>query len=331
MANRQAEASDSTRLMVQIATWFYLDGWSQVRIARRLGLDPSTVSRYLRRAREAGYVQVAIREPALESVEISRAIADKFGISRAVVAFGGEDPLRSAGRAAAQYLDQLLRTGLRLGVSWGQTIHSVVSQLTPRTVSGLTLAQLSGGLSAESFGIQGHDLVRMLATLYPDSAARYLHAPAIVDTAEARDVLVSQKTIRLGLEAAAASDVALVGIGSVGIESTLARGGHVEEEDRLELVRAGAVGSVNSRFFNDLGGPVPTLEDRTIAITWDELRSIQTVMAVAVGRSKIRAIAAALRTQRIDILITDDHTASGLLELGSASRTRRAGGRRDHR
>ena len=56
-------------LLVEIATWFYLHDWSQIQIARALELDPSTVSRYLKRAREES---LTAAEPLLEAYGIPR-------------------------------------------------------------------------------------------------------------------------------------------------------------------------------------------------------------------------------------------------------------------
>ena len=53
--------ADQIDVIIEIATWFYLHDWSQIQIARALGLDPSTVSRYLKRAREESIVRVEIR------------------------------------------------------------------------------------------------------------------------------------------------------------------------------------------------------------------------------------------------------------------------------
>ena len=49
--------ADQVDVVIEIATWFYLHDWSQIQIARALGLDPSTVSRHLKRAREEAIVR----------------------------------------------------------------------------------------------------------------------------------------------------------------------------------------------------------------------------------------------------------------------------------
>jgi DNA-binding transcriptional regulator LsrR (DeoR family) len=179
----------------------------------------------------------------------------------------------------------------------------------------MTIAQLAGGLDESSPGIQGHDLVRALGGAFPGSRTRYLHAPAIVDGIEIAEALLRDTSIASALADAAASDVALVGIGSMDEYATLVHGGHVSEDDRQTLLAMGAVGNMNTRFFDGDGRPVGGIDQRTIAVSWSELRAIPTVVAVAAGEHKVGAIRGAALTGCIDVLVTDERVARMLLEL----------------
>lgn len=301
-------------VIIEVATWFYVHGWSQVRIARALDLDPSTVSRYLKRARDESIVRVDIRRPADAALDLSRELADRIGVPRAIVVRTGG--LEAVASAAAEHVDGLLVSGTGIGISWGKTLTAVVRHLRPGSVSRLTISQLAGGLDDSTPGIQGHELVRSLGVLFPGSRQRYLLAPAIVDSPQTRDAIVRERSVAAALSAAASSSIALVGIGDMGDESTLASGGHVGPADLAHLRSAGAVGNMNTRFFNAEGRSVGDLDARTIAVTWEELRTIPTVIAVATGRTKATAIAGASRVGCIDVLVTDEDAARELLETG---------------
>jgi len=302
-------------LLIDVATQFYLHGRSQVQIARDLGLDPSTVSRYLKRAREEGIVHVEIRPPRRHHLELGRAITDRFGISRAVVVPCEKEDTESLASVAAEHVGSLLRNGMRVGVSWGRTVCSVVRHMQPGLVSRLIISQIAGGLDESYPGIQGHELARHLAELYPDSRVQYLHAPMIVDSLEIRNALLSDRSIRASLAEAARSELAIVGVGTLDAEATVVRG-QLRPEDRERLLAAGAVGSLNTRFFDPEGRPAGDLDDRTIAISWEDLRAIPLVVAVAAGAVKAAAITGALRTGVVDVLVTDEATASLLLGRG---------------
>ena len=300
--------------IVSIASQFYLQNRTQQEIARSMGIDPSTVSRYLKRAREEGIVRISVRPPELEESSLGVALAERYGLARAIVVPSEAGSLEPVASRAADHVASLLRSGMRLGVSWGQTLSALVQRLPPGVVSDLEIAQLAGGVSSTTPGEQGAELVRRMAELYPASRVHYLHAPAIVDSSEIQRAIVRDRSVRLGLAAAARSELAIVGVGTLSGDATLVRGGHLTAEDRMLLLEHGAVGNVNTRFFDEAGRPVTDLDDRTVAIGWDELRAIPTVVAVACGPAKSRAILGALRTGCIDVLVTDTSTARLLLE-----------------
>lgn len=300
--------------LIEVARRFYLGGETQVEIARDLGLDPSTVSRYLKRARDEGVVRVEIRPPRRRDVDLGRRLADAFHLSRAIVG-PTEDgpPLPALASVSAEYVGTLLRTGMRVGLGWGASLSATVDYLEPGAVSDLLISQLAGGLSSPVPGIQGHELARQLAELYPGSRVQYLHAPSIVDSRVIHDALLSDSSVQAALEMAASSELALVGIGEMGPNATLLQASQITREDVEKLAAAGVVGSMNGRFFCADGRPGGHLDDRTIAIEWDQLRAIPSVVGVAAGRHKVKAIVGALRTGCVDVLCTDERTAEALL------------------
>jgi DNA-binding transcriptional regulator LsrR (DeoR family) len=57
-----------------------------------------------------------------------------------------------------------------------------------------------------------------------------------------------------------------------------------------------------------------TLDERILGITTEQLHKAPRVVAVAGGPDKVDAIRAALRSDIVDVLITDQETAEELLE-----------------
>jgi DNA-binding transcriptional regulator LsrR (DeoR family) len=195
-----AAGGRATDLLVEVARRFYLIGETQVEIARDLGLDPSTVSRYLKRARDEGVVRVEIRPPMRRNVDLGRQLADGFGLSRVIVAAADEEgEMSRLASVAADYVGTVLRTGMRIGLGWGTTLSATVGCMEPGAVSDLVITQLAGGLSDPVPGIQGHELARHLASLYPGSLVHYLHAPSIVDSPAIRDAMLSDSSVQAAL------------------------------------------------------------------------------------------------------------------------------------
>ncbi|HKJ30280.1 MAG TPA: sugar-binding domain-containing protein, partial [Balneolales bacterium] len=91
----------------------------------------------------------------------------------------------------------------------------------------------------------------------------------------------------------------------------------LSKEMQNEIKESGAVGDIALRFFDKNGDSVHTsLDDHLIGITLEELKKVKHVVGIAGGEKKLTAIRGALKGGLIDVLITDQVTASKLLEAG---------------
>ena len=311
----KASAGPTTDQLVDIATRFYVTGQSQIDIARSIGLDASTVSRYLKRARDEGIVRVEIQRPRALHGDLGLELAQDFQLKRAVVVAGEPGPgaIQAVAWAAADYVNSQLLNGMRLGLSWGRMLSAAIHLLPPGTVSDLDVSLLHGGVGSAGAGIQGVELARHVASLHPRSRVHYLHAPVLVDSPDIKEAMMRAGSIRAALESAASSELAIVGIGTLDETAPLIRFGHISRHDRERLIAAGAVGDMCTRFFTPDGEPVHVLDDRLIAIEWDELKRIPLVVAMAAGVDKRDAILGALRSGCINVLVTDELTARAVL------------------
>lgn len=315
-AARKVTSGPTADVLVDLATRFYVAGESQVQISRALGLDASTVSRYLKRARDEGIVHVEIQRPRSLHGDLALELAEAFHLRKAVVVGGGpgQASLDAVARAAADYVNSRLLNGMKLGLSWGRMLSAAIHKLPMGTASDLVISMLHGGVGRGGSGIQGHELARHLGALHPHSRVQYLHAPVLVDSPDIKEAMLRDRSIRAALESAVASEVGLVGIGTLDDSAPLIRDHHISPPDRQRLLAEGAVGDVCTRFFNQDGEPVHVLDDRLIAIEWEQLQAIPMVIAMAAGLEKRAAVSSALRSGCIDVLITDESTARAVLK-----------------
>jgi deoxyribonucleoside regulator len=305
--------------LVDLATRFYIYGQTQARIARDLGVDPATVSRHLKKARDEGIVRIEIRRPRRLHVDLGRELAERFGLKRAVVVASADGGSSAVPLAAADYVSSILTNGVHLGLSFGRMLSAMVPSLPAGTVANLDISMLLGGFGRAMPGIQGHELARSIASLYPNSHIHYLQAPLLVDSPEIRAAMLKDGSIQAALRAAAASELALVGIGNLRDDAPLVRYGHLSSRDRERLLQAGAVGDVCARYFNIRGEPITVLDDRLIAIEREELRRIPTIVGIAAGPEKYAAILGALRSRYVTVLVTDETTAREVMKLEAAT------------
>jgi DNA-binding transcriptional regulator LsrR (DeoR family) len=144
--------------------------------------------------------------------------------------------------------------------------------------------------------------------------AYVIQAPVIVKNRLIKDTLLGESKIREALDRAKRSDGVILGIGAVDKGGGLWRAGFLDQRDEVRLKKAGAVGAMGGRFYNVYGETCfNDLDDRIIGLTLDELRKIKHKIGIASGSEKIDAILGALRGKLLDMFITDEKTAEGLL------------------
>src|SRR4051812_22837849 len=108
---------------------YFLDSRSQDDIARVLGTSRSNVSRLLSSARATGIVEIRIQDERGRDGDLEQALAERFGLAHVrVAAFRPHQDARvDAGRLAAEWLDDTLRDGQVLALSWGRSLQAGVS------------------------------------------------------------------------------------------------------------------------------------------------------------------------------------------------------------
>ncbi|UYG17777.1 MarR family transcriptional regulator [Brachybacterium huguangmaarense] len=313
-------AARDTATVVQAARLYYDEGLSQSEVARELGLSRSNVSRILTRARERGIVEITIHDPDAPPVRdpaLETAIEVAFSVSCAVVvAAGRASGLDAAARAAAALVHDRAPAVRSIGVSWGQTVQRTVAQLEPQRLRPAPrVLPLVGGLSMLDQTESGDSVQRLLAARL-GARPEPLFAPALVESAAASATLQREPSIARVLAAAAGVELALVGIGSMGLHSSphLLEGmGLTEAESDRVRAQEGA-GDVCGRFVDAHGAPLgPPTSERVIAVTLEQLARIPEVVGVAAGAEKAPGVRGVLRTGVLDTVVLDAALARAVL------------------
>jgi DNA-binding transcriptional regulator LsrR (DeoR family) len=306
-------------LLAKAARLYFVEDRSQDDVATVLGTTRSNVSRMLKQARELGIVEIRIVDPAGRDQELELALRARFGLLDARVLETGPDAdvLAGVGRLAVRWLDETLRDGQVVALSWGHSLEAMVRAVDGLSRRDVEVVQLVGGLSSLASAATGQELVRELSERM-GARHRYLHAPALFGSAEALTLMRRERTIAGALDAAKSADLAVVGIGTPGIGSSkaLLDALGLSPAQRAEFDASGAVGDVCGRFYDLSGREVSSVvADRVLAVTLDDLRAIPVVAGVAAGAEKALGILGALHGRIIDVLICDQAAARSILTL----------------
>jgi len=304
-------------LLSKVSTLYYLRDQTQQEIAERLRLSRPAVSRLLRDAQNQGIVQITISPPRGLLIELESRLEERYGLEvvRVVAMEAGTSAdlvRRQIGAAAAAYLARTVHQGDTIGLAWGTTLSAMVQAMAPMPTEGVHVVQTLGGIGPPAAEAYAAQLVRRLAQLL-GAAPVLFPVPGVVATAEVRDVLVNDPHVQAALRYFDRLDTVYVGIGSIATNPVLNDGHSLPEGTHAALVAAGAVGDIALRFFDAKGAPVrSSLDERILGITAEQLHKAPRVVAVAGGPDKADAIHAALKSEIVDVLITDQQTAEEL-------------------
>jgi len=307
-------------LLAQVATMYYEQELTQHAIAAKLGLSRVKIYRLLKQARVEQVVQIIINWPTQRDAELEKRLQQAFGLKEALVLKtspqNGMSTLQRLGQLSARYLERTLTDGSTMAVCLGRTSYETIHAISPSFQAEVRVAQAVGSMPFAMQELDSATLARELAHNLGGEVF-YLNSPLMGDTVEAGHVIRNQRDVKHTLDVAKSADVALTGIGNLDPTiSGFSLAGFINADDLAALVVAGAVGDMAGQIYTLDGTLYPCeYNQRVIGITLEELKQIPTVMAVAMGQKKARAILGGLRTGAINVLCTDDQAANEVLKL----------------
>jgi len=305
------------RILVKVAQMYYDEGATQSEIAEKIGISRSLVSKVLTKAREEGIVEIIIHDDQIHQFRnLERKIERLYNLREVVCieSVGRESSKKQLGEATSEYLQRVIKDGQIIGMSSGTTLYEVAKAMNSvQAFPSATVVPLVGGMGNERVDIHSNSIVSKVGSAL-QSKYEFLHVPVMVDTKEAKEVLIRQPSIRCTLNLAEQSNIAVVGIGGRPEDSTMVKSYMGSDHQQITNDHE-IVGDICYNFINKFGKPVDnSWNERVIAIELEKLKAIPLVIGVASGLEKVQSIKAALEGGLIHVLITDEATGNALVE-----------------
>ncbi len=312
------------RLISKISTLYYHYDLTQQQIANRLRLSRPKVSRLLKQAKELDIVQITVKTPEDNFVDLENNLENKFKLKEVIITEvdlpeSSESDFmmkRRLGLAGANYLDRTISEKDKIGVTWGTTLRQLVDMVQPKLMKDVHVIQTLGGIGPPEAKAHGTDISRSLSHLL-NCKLTVLPAPAIVENIEAKKVLISDRRVKSALKLYNQINLAFVGIGAIETNPVLKKN-NIEIPDSLreEIINSNAIGDIGLNFFDIDGNEVKTgLNELLLGISLEQLKNVDMVVGIAGGEKKFNSILGALRGEFINVLITDHITAGKLAEI----------------
>ncbi|BCX05956.1 MAG: DNA-binding protein [Candidatus Roseilinea sp.] len=317
------EINPDIELLTRVASMYYLDDATQQEIALALGLSRPKVGRLLKKAKEEGIVEITVRTHPALSMQLERALTERFGLRQAMLVSDQRDPdaqRAQVARMVANFLVRNLRDGHAVAVGMGRNVGAVPDHVIDAAPRKCTFISAMGGSPHVGQPINPNDICRRLAERF-GGYAEVLYAPAYADSRAMRDSIMGHDDVRQSLDHARRADFALVGIGDARDDSAVVQMGCFTAREMRQMRHSGAVGDILGCFFNLDGTPVAdNMLNRTVGLSPDDLRKIPCVIAVASETGKSMAILGALRSGIVNVLATSIGNARSVLELADGVR-----------
>jgi lsr operon transcriptional repressor len=300
--------------MEKISWYYYFENMTQQAIADLMGISRMRVLKLLDKARQTGVIQFKLRQGSVERLGIERQLIKAFGLKDTFVipATPGKDSINaSIAQAAAMYISERLSPDEIINIGYGDTPNRVLNNLAMMVEHPISCVSLTGGVS--------YYLPDTRSNVF--NAKLYLMpAPLLASSKEMAVAMRQEESLGEIARMLRLASLSVVGIGAMHDSATIIKSGIMSKNDFFYLRMRGAAGDILCHFIDRKGNLVDTtMEDRLISTPLDALKEMKNVIGVAAGDSKVEAIHAVLSGKYLDVLITDEPTASKLLEIENIS------------
>jgi DNA-binding transcriptional regulator LsrR (DeoR family) len=307
-----------------VARLYYVKDLTQAEVAKQLGLSRSNVQRMLKEARDQGMVEIRIHSPLKTVPKVQRDLVSRLGLRDCLVLAKAsqeppmlepEDVVNRVADLAAQYLRESLSDDSTVGLGWGRSVYRVAHSRFLTHDREVSVVQAMGSIGGSITEFDGVATTARVASAL-GASAYYLHSPMLVADSVVRSGLLRDPHISKTLEMAGKADTIVSSVGTPTLDHGQYVAGYLSEDDLEHIRGQGAVGDICGTYFAVDGSRVELeMNERSIAVGYDELLNTTTRMGVGSGPTKPIANIGAARSDLINVLVTDEETADEMLEL----------------
>jgi DNA-binding transcriptional regulator LsrR (DeoR family) len=305
------------QLLARLAWACEIEGMTQADAAKRFGITRLRVNKALSEARRRGILRVNVDSIYAAAAELEWKLEHKFRLLRAIVVPspqepGSVTPLVAAGLGS--HLGEVLQDEnlSHFGMSWGNTLNLATRHMSPLDRPDLEIVSIMGGVSRGS-DVNSYEITTRLADLC-NAEHSFFTAPLYASSAESQEMFMEQDVIRDMLTKIRSCGA--VGLAAGDLDSSLlVRDAMPAGVDPTELVALGGVGDIMGYILDAEGALIDhPINSRVIGVSLDELDRIENVILAAGGLHKVPIVTAALKRGLVDTLVTDENTATALLD-----------------
>ncbi len=316
------ETGSDIQKLVQIAKMYYMENLTQDAISKQLGISRSAVSMLLTEAKNAGIIQIQIKDPWTSNDELGGQLESQFGLKRCIVVPTGMQKekfqLKIVASQAAKFASEIMRSHSSVGIAWGSSCYEFMNAFPEDTeLCDISVVPLIGGSPLVSLEFQLNETVRSYAEKLRGIPV-FIYTPGIVESIQDKERFFQSTYMRSILEKWKTLDLAVIGVGRPPNLYERSQTSYVMNNmlDEINKFPDMAIGDLCARQFNIKGEILDcSYNKKIIGIDEEGLKSTKQVLAIAVGDNKVFSIIGALNTGLIHYFATDEDTAKQVLSV----------------
>lgn len=304
-------------LLSRIAYLYYIEGKNQAEIAEELGIYRTSISRYLKQAKELGIISIEIKDFNPQTLHMERELKESLGLRHIHIIDVKEEPTvrqkqECFSKGAAAYLKPFLKADTTVGLVWGKTIANLVEAMEARSVHGLKVVPLVGGPGHMDTNYHVNTLVYEMSKKL-NGQAMFINATVIEENIRTREAIVASKYFKEIQLAWEELDVAITSVGG-GLNEQSKWHNLLSEEDLEELKLCEVVGDCCGRFFDKTGKVVKNdIYKRTIGLSLQELAKVKQSIVLVSSKNKVTPLLSLIQGGAVNTLIIDSESAAECL------------------
>jgi len=216
--------------------------------------------------------------------------------------------LKDMGKVASDYLKTILRDDIVISITGGSSVKEIADSMQKCSkYKNILILPARGGIG-RNVDIQSNTIAANLAHKI-NANYKLLHVPDNLSY-NALEAILKEKNIVDIVNKIRNSDVLIFGIG---IAEEMAKKRGMSDELICKILSKGAVGEAFGHYFNDEGKIV--YYTPTIGIKNQDTKNIATLIAIAGGKSKAKAIISTEIDRTESVLITDQGAAQEIVRI----------------
>ncbi|MDI6617832.1 MAG: sugar-binding domain-containing protein [Clostridiales bacterium] len=246
---------------------------------------------------------------------IEKMLQDRLGFSKVIIVPGNidEDPLilKEVGRVGANYVKNLITDNQVIAVTGGNSVKELVNSMPKITNKSNILVVPARGGMGKLVETQANTITANLANKL-NANYKLLHVPDVMSK-EALETVGNEPVIKDIIKSIGKTSLLIYGIGRAD-DMSKKRG--LSDEELKKLMDKKPVAEAFGYYFDSDGIIVD--KTLTIGLKFEDVKKIKTIIAVAGGNSKAKAIIATKTYSKNSILITDEGAAKEMVRLLSS-------------